>query len=127
MSKMARNKGQSGERECLRWFEAKFGLPRLSRNHSQTESGGADCLELPGIALEVKRQETLHLDMWWKQAVDQAVTAQRMPVLAYRQNRKQWQFCIPASLVTTGSWGYLHLTEKEFILWYSSKLCTEFN
>ena len=123
MSKMSRNKGASGEREILRWFEKAFpDLPRLERNHSQTAIGGADCLDLPGIALEVKRQETLSLPAWWRQTCQQAITAQRMPVLVYRRNREKWTFCLPANLINEQSWGFLSVTETEFTLWYREKL-----
>lgn len=127
MSKMSRNKGAAGEREILRWFEQQFGLDRLCRNHSQSDGGGADCLEIPLIALEVKRQEQLNVEAWWQQAVKQALAENQMPVLAYRQNRRKWQFCIPASLITPDSWGYLTLTDAEFVRWFHNQLMTEGN
>jgi len=128
MSKMSRNKGANGEREILKWFKTHFpGLPDLERNLEQSRGGGADCLTLPGIALEVKRQENLLVRAWWEQAVRQALIAERMPVLAYRQNRLRWKFCLPGSLIVTDSWGYLTLEEEEFIKWYKTQLATEFN
>lgn len=120
MSRMARNKGASGEREILKWFMTNFDLTGLKRNFEQAGYGGADCLDIPYIALEVKRQESVCVNLWWKQTIQQAQAAQRMPVLAYRQNRKKWLFCIPASLITPTSWGYLTLTDTEFILWFEN-------
>ena len=129
MSKMSRNKGSAAEREILRWFFDTFEVieTKPKRNLTQSRGGGADCLTLPGIALEVKRQEQLSVQAWWEQAVRQAISAERMPVLCYRQNRRRWVFCIPASLITAGSWGYISLTEGEFTLWYANCLQTEFN
>ncbi len=128
MSKMARNKGANGEREILKWFEENFAhLTQLRRNFLQSREGGCDSLSIPGIALEVKRQEQLSVRSWWLQATEQAVKVERMPVLAYRQNRLKWKFCIPASLVTLESWGYLTLEEDEFIKWYNAKATVEFN
>ena len=128
MSKMSKTKGANGEREILRWFVKHFDqIERLSRNLAQSREGGCDCTELPGIALEVKRQESLSLPAWWRQTTKSAIEIQLMPVLVYRQNRGKWKFCIPASLVTPRSWGFIQLDEAEFILWYTEKLMTEFN
>lgn len=126
MSRMAKVKGASGEREILKWFSANFPtLPELERNLEQTRNGGADCLSIPGIALEVKRQEQLAISAWWKQTIEQAIRVGRFPVLAYRQNRKKWQFCLPANLITRHSWGYITLTESEFKLWFEQRLDNE--
>jgi len=123
MSKMGKVKGASGEREALKWFMVRFPeLGDLTRNLEQTRNGGADCLTIDGIALEVKRQEALAIESWWKQTTRQAVVSKRLPVLMYRQNRRQWFFCIPASLLITGSWGYLTLTSAEFTNWFKQWL-----
>ena len=67
----SRTKGRSGEQEVATLLRAIPGLPKIERNQNQTAVGGADILSVPGIALEVKRCETLCLDDWWAQAVDQ--------------------------------------------------------
>lgn len=122
MSRMGKIKGANGEREILNWFMDNFDLPELKRNLEQTRNGGADCLDIPGIALEVKRQEALTVPAWWEQTKRQAIIAKRFPVLAYRQNRKKWHFCLPASLITPHSWGYLQLNESEFKSWFQARL-----
>ena len=125
MSKMGKNKGANGEREALKWFMDRFpDLGDLSRNFAQTRDGGADCLCIDGIALEIKRQETLSVAAWWKQTIQQAVTTKRFPVLMYRQNRKKWHFCLPANLIIKDSWGYITLTEEEFIKWFHKRVDT---
>ena len=119
---MAKTKGANGEREILKWFMDNFSLPKLKRNLEQTRNGGADCLDIPGIALEVKRQEALSLPSWWQQTKRQAIISKRFPVLAYRQNRKRWVFCLPASLITPHSWGYISLSDTEFKVWFKNYL-----
>lgn len=111
MGKMQRNKGAAGEREVLAMLGERLGVT-LQRNLSQTRNGGADCVELGRIRLEVKRQESLNLNQWWIQAGRQAgyvyipsgmytykVDALNegqplVPVLAYRQSRKPWVFVL---------------------------------
>lgn len=107
MGKMQRNKGANGEREVLALLSERLGVT-LSRNLSQTRNGGADCVELGRIRLEVKRQERLNINAWWKQAEEQSLLLvtnvtnnnkgeRLIPVLAYRQSRKPWAFVLDAS------------------------------
>lgn len=91
-------KGKRRERECLNMLTellAEAGLKvELHRNLQQCDKGGADCLDLPGVALEIKAQETLQLPSFWRQARSQAEQVEAIPVLAYRQNRRQWIFMV---------------------------------
>lgn len=107
MGKMQRNKGAAGEREVLALLSERLGV-KLERNLSQTRSGGADCIQLGRIRLEVKRQERLNITAWWKQAEEQSLLLvtnvtnnnkreRLIPVLAYRQSRKPWTFVLDAS------------------------------
>ena len=101
--KGARNKGAQGEREFLKIVTellADRGVTvELRRNYDQTAIGGADCLRLPGVAIEVKRQETLALPSWWRQAIDQAQRCEEaIPVLAYRRNKEPWTILIPSHM-----------------------------
>lgn len=61
----------------------------LSRNLAQTREGGADCIDLPGWAIEVKGCERF-LSAWFDQAKRQAGDDQ-MPVVMWRQSRKPWR------------------------------------
>lgn len=92
MGKMQRTKGATAERELLKLLSDGLGL-NLTRNLTQTREGGADCDDLEGYALEIKRHETLQLTTWWRQAVEQA--GDKVPVLAYRQSRHPWLFVVP--------------------------------
>ena len=59
----------------------------------QTQEGGYDVLGLNGYAIEVKFQEKLQIEKWWKQTVEQAVD--KMPVLFFRRSREDWRVVVP--------------------------------
>lgn len=112
---MSRNKGQRGERELCDLLAKELCLPDgLRRNLEQVRNGGADIMELPGFAVEVKRVEVLAVNTWWKQTVRQA--GNRHPVLAYRQNHKQWQFCLHAREIGLSE-GYITVNKEIFFKW----------
>jgi hypothetical protein len=94
MGKMQRVKGAVGEREVLALLSERLGV-KLERNLSQTRNGGADCIQLGKVSLEVKRQERLNITAWWEQAVKQA--GSNIPVLAFRQSRKPWTFVVDSN------------------------------
>lgn len=88
--KSSRTKGAAAEREVLKLLGAELGVI-LQRNITQTRGGGADCLEVKGFAVEIKRQERLSRPSWWKQACEQAQRVGGEPMLLYRRNREPWQ------------------------------------
>lgn len=90
MSAMQRNKGARAEREVLRLLGDLLGV-ELQRNLQQTREGGADCLQVWGFAIEIKRQESLSRPAWWKQAREQADRAAGEPMLLYRRSREKWR------------------------------------
>lgn len=80
---MSRNKGQRGEREVIKllqptvtrcYMEKGLDVPSLERNLMQSRAGGFDIVGLEWMALEVKRQEVLNVNLWWKQTCAQAGT-----------------------------------------------------
>jgi hypothetical protein len=109
----AGNKGKTGEREicdhlrtliytvCKTQGSSDETLHKLwamvERNQNQSASGGADII-LMGLAIEVKRQETLSIPAWWRQATESASRLMCRPVLIYRQNRKAWHVVVPANV-----------------------------
>jgi Holliday junction resolvase len=99
MAKMQRSKGARGERELARLLADELGTD-ITRNLLQTREGGHDLEGLP-FALEVKRQETLNINAWWRQAVAQAEASGLSPALAYRQSRKPWKFIVRLSDVSS--------------------------
>ena len=96
MSNMAKQKGKRGEREFGQVIANHLG----ERIVVDPQGNGADILAIPGLSIEVKRQETLVVKTWWRQAQRQADSQGDIPVLAYRQNRGQWKVCLPAYLLT---------------------------
>ncbi len=91
MSKMQRSKGQRGEREFFGLLSEQLGTC-VRRNVDQARNGGADGIEVPGWAIEVKRHETGFRSEWWEQAIDQAGAAGfSRPALAYRASRQPWR------------------------------------
>lgn len=106
--KSSRSKGQSGEREIATMLTYATGID-VCRNLTQTRGGGDDISCIPGLSIEVKRQETLALPAWWRQCTHQAANVAKTPVLAYRQNRKPWTFIV-------GSRENV-LSQADFLVW----------
>lgn len=93
------SKGKRGEREVVKLLQPivdkVFGdrgleIPKMFRNQNQSALGGYDIDGIDWLALEVKRQENLSINSWWKQAVRQA-SMEQVPVLIYKQNHKKWK------------------------------------
>lgn len=96
----SKSKGKRGEYEgrdlIQKWATdvyAELGLvpPVLQRNVEQVRGGGFDIVGIDWLALEIKRQETAHLNAWWAQTLRQAGPGM-LPVLMWRQNRSPWAF-----------------------------------
>lgn len=83
----SRAKGARAERELFAILSAELGTV-CNRNLSQTRGGGADCIDVPGWAIEVKRCEREELGKWWEQTISQANGSR--PILFYRASRKPW-------------------------------------
>ena len=99
--KFANAKGKRGEREAVKVLQPSIdkiygarGLdaPKMYRNQNQSADGGYDIQSdaTSWLALEIKRCETLQITKWWRQCVSQGTPSQ-VPVLLYRQSRKQWK------------------------------------
>lgn len=101
-----RQKGQQGEREIadmlnfIIYTVMKFrdypeaeclkAMGSVQRNQNQSAVGGNDLTNCFGLSIEVKRQEQLSVNTWWKQTTAAAERNNEVPVLMYRQNRKAW-------------------------------------
>lgn len=68
----------------------------FKRNLEQVRGGGYDITGLSWLALEIKRQENMSLNIWWEQCERQAEG--RVPVLAYRQNNRPWRIRMPINV-----------------------------
>lgn len=112
-----RQKGAEGEREVARTLNhiinrtlEKLGLPQtavdaVQRNQNQSAVGGNDLSGTFGISIEVKRQEALSVNTWWKQCCDAAARNHEVPVLIYRQNRKSWHVVLMTDAMLPGQGG----------------------
>lgn len=100
-----RTKGSSGEREVAKIMNAMVdnvraakGLPVLDvldqpfqRNQNQSAVGGDDLTNPYRLSIEVKRQEQLSINGWWKQCVTSSERFGNLPILIFRQNQKKWR------------------------------------
>ena len=124
MTLNARTKGQAGEREFADWLKKTLNLERKpNRTLDQTRDGGADIIDVPPFFFEVKRCEKLNRNAWWKQ-VKTAVFdfPNKIPVVAYRQNRKKWNFLISSSNIAVFLPElYVELNEEVGIKWLKNK------
>ena len=98
MANKSRNKGKTGEREFINLLSSRLPGCTLARNLMQTREGGHDVDGLDDWAIEIKRQETLSIGTWWRQATKQAQEASKRPALAYRQSREPWRILVEMSL-----------------------------
>jgi len=118
---MKRRKGQVGEREFFRLLSDELGTC-VRRNIDQARNGGADCVEVPGWAIEVKRHEAGFRQAWWEQACEQAAEAQKWPALAYRASRQPWRVRIALESSLKSFTDYADL--MTFDIWMEIDLAT---
>lgn len=125
MSINVRTKGQEGEREVAKLLNGivakvrdELKLPQYAtqdelfqRNQNQSAVGGSDLSCPMPLDIEIKRQEALSVNTWWKQCVASAERTGGIPILIFRQNRKAWRVCMYADipLQPTGSSCYSSL------------------
>lgn len=128
-----RVKGAEGERQVARELNqviqsllVKHDIPIpvqavVQRNQNQTAVGGCDLTGCFGIAIEVKRQETLYVNAWWKQCTEQASRNKEFPVLLYRRNKEQWKAVMNVWLQMPGSAAIQVRAEvdwQSFLTWF---------
>lgn len=113
----ALNKGKAGEREFCDWLKDNLDI-EAKRNLDQTREGGADVIT-DDFIFEVKRRESLDLQSWWLQVKKASIMHENknlIPVVAYRQNRKQWKFLISAENIGLEK-GFIELQARIFKQW----------
>lgn len=92
LSASERTKGARGEREVADVLRS-FGLPADRTVHNSGLYLRGDLTGVEGYHVEVKRQETLRLPTWLRQAADECGDC--VPVVAFRQNRGEWYATLP--------------------------------
>ena len=133
-----RSKGATAEREICDMCNyitgkvmAEMGFPKpkeplFQRNQNQTAVGGSDIANPFGLSMEVKRQEQLSINTWWKQCTDAANRFHEVPVLLYRQSCKDWRCVMLAELplpavngsVGTAMQARVEISEQDFRTWF---------
>lgn len=107
-----RTKGQSGEREIADMLNSIIAEVRkgeglavfdkrdepFQRNQNQSAVGGDDLTNPICLSIEVKRQEQLSVNSWWKQCLASSERFGNVPILLFRQNRKKWRCCMLAEV-----------------------------
>lgn len=96
-------------------------VPIVQRNQNQSAVGGGDLTGTFGMSIEVKCQEQLSINTWWKQCTEAAERNAEIPVLLYKQNRRGFK-CV--TLVQTwvegapGHWVRATMEYEDFIEWF---------
>ena len=100
--KHSRTKGAAGEREFIQLVnQLTDGQVALKRNLNQCREGGDDCLGHDLFSIEVKRWKSFKdhdITHCWLQAVDNAVTQDKYPVLAWRPDFQCWRILMHPQL-----------------------------
>ncbi len=116
-----RKKGKGGENEACRWLEKWIFNRSVALKPNQNQAFiGCDIIATPFI-VEVKRQETLHLDKWWIQINTVFKRLEEyhklyIPVVMFRQNQGVWEFLISSRTIGLTD-GYIRINEARFKEW----------
>ena len=135
----SRNKGANAEREIVRLLQPIVDkiyvaydmqeIPLLERNTLQCNKGGSDIAGLEWMALEIKRHESLSLELWWEQCLSQSKRGQT-PILLYRQNGRKWRCQTHGALLFGNDISSGHsiirvdLNIDDFLAWFENKVET---
>ena len=107
-----RQKGAEGERQVMKIMNdivqevrvvnglekhVTMDLP-FQRNQNQSAVGGDDLTNPFGLSIEVKRQEALSINSWWKQCVKSALRTQGLAILIFRQSHQKWRIMLPGTI-----------------------------
>jgi hypothetical protein len=103
----SREKGRRAEIELCKLLTQELGT-LVVRNVDQARKGGADCVQVDGFAIEIKRCETLAKPKWWRQAVEQGQKSVAEPLVFFRRNGEPWQ-----ALIRTVDGGYRDATWEQ--------------
>lgn len=87
----SKKKGKDAELEIAHILQ-KYGFDAIRGQQYSGANGDADVIGLPGIHIEVKRQETMQLNKWLLQSFDDAYADsiknghEMIPVVIHREN-----------------------------------------
>ena len=93
----------------------------VQRNPLQSAIGGSDLTMPLPISIEIKRQEALSINTWWKQCVSSAQddhTCFKTPVLLYKQSHKAWQCIMMTQMPNSGALVRSAISLESFEEWF---------
>lgn len=134
---MSKRKGANGEREAIAILNntieqiisnnefdeecVRIARECIQRNQNQSAVGGCDLSNVFGLAFEIKRQEQLNINTWWKQTTDSAERNREHPVLLYRQNHQPWRCITMGNVPLPGGRAgtvRVQMEEDDFKVWF---------
>ena len=93
----SKKKGAAGEREFANYCRNKgFDVRRTAQYNGKELDSKADVIGIPGIYIEVKRQEQLNLYKAVEQALRDSAGTSEIPMVAHRKNNKPWLITMTA-------------------------------
>ena len=101
MSKSQRDKGANAEREVVGILK-DYGI---NARRGQVFNGEPDIVTDTNLHIEVKRQETLRINDWWKQS-ESASDQDEIPTVIFRRSREPWKIMLSLA-------DFLELVKKE--------------
>lgn len=87
----SKQKGARGEREFAKACREEGYEVRRTAQYCGNTGDASDCVGLPGIHIEVKRTERLHLAEALAQALRDSRKSGNIPIVAYRENNAPWK------------------------------------
>lgn len=98
MGAMQRRKGANAEREVVKLLRQRgFKAQRTAQLQSGkvVDSTAPDVTCVPGVHLEVKRQERILVEEWCRQA--EGDCGENVPVVVWRRSAQPWRVTLPLS------------------------------
>lgn len=89
----SKQKGKRGELEIAHFFQKHGYDARRSQQYAGINND-ADVVGVPGIHLEIKRTEKLHLQAAMEQSISEA-RADEKPVVMHKKNHTKWLVTMP--------------------------------
>lgn len=91
--------------------------PLVQRNQNQSAVGGSDLTNPFSMCIEVKRQEQLSINTWWKQCLTASHEFGGVPILVFKQNREKWRVILMMHCNLTNLDYRSEITWDDFLLW----------
>ena len=88
--KAARNKGKVGEREVAKILRDHGFVDAHRTQQFSGKEGTSDVVGIPGMHIEVKRQEKLAIEKWHEQACEDA-REDEVPIVVFRRSGQKWR------------------------------------